>query len=81
MVNAQAQPDRQCPFITGQLPANTYVDPVSLGRFHRHLQHPQHGRMIWIIHVGDPLVHPIHRQHVLDEIIRADAEKIYFLCQ
>ena len=43
-----------------------------------HFQKPNHGRVRRLIEMRDPLVQAIDRDRVLDEIVRADAEKIHF---
>ena len=67
--------------IAGHLAANADPNLIPMRRVRDHLEQTQHGRMCWLIEMSNLLVHPIHRQRVLNQIVRPDAEKIHLARQ
>ena len=75
------EPQRDRLLVPGHFAADAYRNPRLLRGLNGLLQHAENGRVIRVIHVRDFLVHPVHGQDVLDQIIGADAEKVRFLGQ
>ena len=63
------------PAISPQTPTQILFACARIGH---HFEQPHHRRMRRLVKMRDALVHPIDRDRVLNEIVRADAEKIDF---
>lgn len=51
---------------------------ISLPDYSHLSDHPQHGRVKGIVQIGDLLIHPVGSHHILNQIVRPDAEKVNF---
>ena len=80
-IHAQTEQKRHQHRVARHLPANADPDPMVVGGLDGGLDQAQNGRMGRLIKVGDFLVHPVHRQRVLDEVVGADAEELEALGQ
>src|SRR5712691_6991556 len=64
--------------IAGHLTAHTDPNVIRVGGVGDHLEQAEHGWMRRLVEMRDALVHAIDRERVLNQIVRADAEKIDF---
>ena len=76
LIHSQAEQQRNEREVARHLAANAHPDVVRMRGVRHHLEQTQDRRMRRLVEMRDPLVDPIHRDRVLDEIVRADAEEI-----
>ncbi|MNJ42566.1 hypothetical protein D3C77_375380 [compost metagenome] len=50
-----------------------------MSRINDHFHQAQNRWIVWLVQVRDALVHPVSSHRVLNQIIRTDAEEVYFL--
>ena len=77
LVHAQAEQQRNQRKISRHFAAYAHPDVVRMGGVRHHLEQAQDRRMRRRVEMRDSLVHPVHRDRILNEIVRADAEKIH----
>ena len=75
-VHAQAEQQRHQHRVAGHLAADADPDLVRVGGVHGDLDQAQDGGVGRLVEVGDLLVHAVHGQRVLDEVVGADAEEL-----
>ncbi len=81
LVQPQAQQDQDVARVARHLTAHHDGDPRGVPRLGDLLDHPQVGRMERLIQVRHVLVHPVHGQRVLDQVVRPDAEEVHLARQ
>ena len=81
LIHSQAEKQWNQGEVARHLAANSHPDVVGMRRVRHHLKKAQDRWMRRLIEIRDPLVDPVHRDRVLNEIVCADAEKIDFARQ
>ena len=62
--------------VARHLAANADLDLVRVAGVHDLLEHAQNHGVRRVVEVGDPVVAAVDGEQVLDEVVRADAEKV-----
>jgi len=73
--DSDPEKERQIPLLVGHVPADGHVSPMVTSRNDNSLDRPQDRRVVGDVEACDPLVRPVHRKDVLDEIIGPDGKK------
>ena len=81
LIHPEAEQQRSQRKVAGHLAAHAHPNAMRVRRVRHHLEQPKHRRMRRLIKMRDALVHPIDRDRVLNQVVRADAEKIDFARQ
>ena len=76
--DSDPEKERQIPLLVGHVPADGHVSPMVTSRIDNPLDRPQDRRVVGDVEACDPLVRPVHRKDVLDEIIGPDGKEVGF---